>query len=84
MRQDPIKMLKDYIDFVNILMQVLLGVTVVAVAVMSSRLSCAKVPTTKLNYLVLACSFGIVVVDSLKMPFAADIKYNDSPISTTR
>lgn len=65
-------------------MQVLLGVTVVAVAVMTSRFGCRRVSTTKLNYLVLACSLGIAVVDSLKMPFAADRKYNDSPTPSTR
>lgn len=58
----------------------MLGLSVIAAAVMSSRLSCcANVSTGKLNYVVLACSLGIAIVDSLKMPFAADRKYNDNP-----
>ncbi len=59
----------------------MLGVIIVIIGVMSNRLQCARatVPTTKLNYLVLGLSLGIAIVDCLKMPFAADRKYNDSP-----
>lgn len=50
------------------------GVTVITIGVLNYKL----VSTTKLNYLVLAFSLGIAILDCLKMPFAADRKYNDS------
>lgn len=52
----------------------MLGVTVITIGVLNYKL----VSTTKLNYLVLAFSLGIAILDCLKMPFAADSKYNDS------
>lgn len=61
----------------------MLGVVIVTIGVMSNRLQCATVPTAKLNYLVLGLSLGIAIVDCLKMPFAADRKYNDSPFPVT-
>jgi hypothetical protein len=54
--------------------QVMLGVTVITIGV----LNCKSMSTSKLNYLVLAFSLGIAILDCLKMPFAADSKYNDS------
>ena len=56
----------------------MLGVTVITIGIMSNRVQCATVPMIKLNYLVLALSLGITIVDCLKMPFAADRKYDDS------
>nr|SVE78918.1 EOG090X07V0 [Daphnia lumholtzi] len=56
----------------SIVLQVMLGLTVVTIGIMNNWLHCKSVSTNKLNYLVLAFSLAITVIDCLKIPFAAD------------
>ncbi|KAK4022292.1 hypothetical protein OUZ56_007765 [Daphnia magna] len=58
-------------------LQVMLGLTVVTICIMNNWLYCKSVSTNKLNYLVLAFSLAIAIIDCLKIPFAADRKYNE-------